>query len=150
MGLSNRKFEYGDRYRALIEVFPLKPIHNDKELGKAEKVLHSLLDREELNKDERDYIEVLGSLIERYETEHYPIEDVSDTEMLAHLIQAKGDDTTHRSIAEAAGLPESTVSDLLARRREFNKNHIEKFADYFHVSPAVFFKSRGAQKRRKD
>jgi HTH-type transcriptional regulator / antitoxin HigA len=142
MGLPNRKIDYVDRYTELVEEFPLKPIHNDRELGKAEKMLHSLLDREELNKDERDYLEVLGSLIERYETEHHPIEDVSNVEMLAHLIEAKGDGVTHRGIAEAAGLPESTVSDLLSGRREFNKNHIEKFAAYFHVSPAVFFKAQ--------
>ena len=104
--------------------------------------INSERDREELNKDERDYLEVLGSLIERYETDHYPIEDVSDTEMLSHLIEANGNDATHRGVAEAAGLPESTISDLLSGRREINKNHIEKFAAYFRVSPAVFFKSR--------
>jgi HTH-type transcriptional regulator/antitoxin HigA len=140
MALANRKL--ADRYTELVEEFPLKPIHNDKELGRAETMLHALLDREELSRDERDYLEVLGGLIERYESEHHPIEDVSDAEMLTHLIEAKGDDTTRRSIADAAGVPESTISDLLSGRREFNKNHIEKFAAYFHVSPAVFFKER--------
>ena len=130
-----------DRYTELVEEFPLRPIRNEKELGRAETMLNSLLDRGDLNRDERDYLEVLGNLIERYEAEHHPIEDVSEAEMLAHLIEAKGADTTHRDVAEAAGVPESTVSDLLSGRREFNKNHIEKFAAYFHVSPAVFFKA---------
>jgi HTH-type transcriptional regulator/antitoxin HigA len=138
MGLVNRNVDVVDRYIELVEEFPLKPIRNEKELGKAENVLHSLLDRE-LNKDERDYLEVLGNLIERYEIEHHPIEDVTDLEMLAHLIEEKGD-ATRRSIAEAVDIPESTVSELLSGRRQFNKHHIEKFAAYFHVSPAVFFK----------
>ena len=49
MALANRKVDYVDRYTELIEEFPLKPIRNDKKLGKAETMLHGLLDRQELN-----------------------------------------------------------------------------------------------------
>ena len=135
MALHNRKV---DRYMELVEECPLKAIHNNKDLAKAEKMLHALIDVEELAKDERDYMEVLGKLIKEYETEHYAIADESEAEMLAHLIEAAG--TTQRRVAEATGIPESTVSDLLSGRRDFNKGHIEKLAAHFHISPAVFFK----------
>src|SRR6266850_2750394 len=136
MGLPNRKVEI-DRFMELFEEFPLKPIRNDKELARAEKMLRTLLGVEELHRDERDYLEVLGGLISEYETTHYPIEDVTETEMLAHLIEAKG--VTQRAVAEGTGLPESLISDLLSGRREFTRNTITKLATYFSVSPAVFF-----------
>ena len=34
---------------------------------------------------------------------------------------------------------ESIVSEVLHRKRELNKSHIEKLSKRFHVSPAVFF-----------
>jgi len=117
----------------------LKPLRNDKELGKAEKVLHELLDIGKLSKDERDYLDVLGTLVEKYETGQHPIGDVTEAEMLMHLIESKG--VNQRILAEGAGIPESTISDLLADRRDFNRGHIEKLAAYFRISPAVFFKT---------
>ncbi len=140
MALANRKVV--DRYLKLVQQFPLKTIRNDKALGKAETRLHELLDSGDLNKDEREYLEVLGKLIKEYEEEHHPIEDVSDADMLAHLIESK--EVTQRAVAEATGIPESTISDLLAGRREFNRGHIEKLASYFRISPAAFFKAKQA------
>ena len=105
-------------------------------------MLHELLDSGELNKDEREYLEVLGKLIKEYEEENHPIEDVSDAAMSAHLIESKG--ITQRGVAEATGIPESTISDLLAGRRDFNRGHIEKLATYFRVSPVAFFRVRQA------
>ena len=134
MGLASRKT---DRYMELVSEFPLKPVRNDKELDRATAMLNQLLDIEHLNRDERDYLEVLGALIEEYEDEHHPIEDVSEPVMLAHLIESKG--VTQRAVAAGTGIKESSISDLLAGRRRFNRNHIEKLAAYFHVSPATFF-----------
>ena len=135
MAVLNRK---ADRYMELVARFPLKPIRNDRELGKAQAVLDELLDVEHLRAEERDYLDVLGTLIEEYETENQPIEDVTEPEMLAHLIESK--EVTQRAVAETTGIPESTISDLLSGRREFNRGHIEKLSEYFQISPAVFFR----------
>jgi HTH-type transcriptional regulator/antitoxin HigA len=81
-------------------------------------------------------------LIEAYEEEHETITDVSDVAMLSQLIEARG--VTQRSVAAGTGLPESTISDLLAGRRKFNRGHIAKLSAYFKVSPAVFFGLREA------
>jgi HTH-type transcriptional regulator/antitoxin HigA len=34
---------------------------------------------------------------------------------------------------------ESIVSDILKGKRKLNKEHIQKLADFFNISPAVFF-----------
>ena len=36
-------------------------------------MVDALLDREELDQDEQDYLDVLSDLVERYEAEEYPI-----------------------------------------------------------------------------
>lgn len=129
-----------DGYFALIREFPLKPIRSEKELDRATEIINRLVDRgfDNLTAGEDAYLDVLSDLTEKYETKHHPIEDVSESEMLTYLIESKG--VTQRAVAEATGIPESTISDLLARRRDFNRGHIEKLAPYFGVSPAVFFK----------
>lgn len=60
-------------YRELVELFPLRPIRNEKQLDRATAMLHRLLDRGKLKRDERDYLEVLGYCIHWYESEHHPI-----------------------------------------------------------------------------
>lgn len=131
-----------NRYSELMELFLPRPIRSGRDMDRARKVVNELLDREELDRDERDYLEVLGTLMEAYEEAYEPMPDVSDAAMLAHLIEARG--VTQRGVAGGAGLPESTISDLLAGRRELNRGHIEKLAAYFKVNPAVFFKLRAA------
>ena len=128
-----------NRYFELMEIFPPRPICSRRDMDRAQKVVNEFLDRDEIDTDEQDYLEVLGTLIEAYEEEHETIPDVSDVAMLTHLIEARG--VTQRGVAEGAGLPESTISDLLDGRREFNRSHIEKLAAHFKVSPALFFKA---------
>lgn len=49
-----------EKYRALIERFPLVPIKNDNHLDAAHEVVQSLIMREEpVSEDESDYLEVL-------------------------------------------------------------------------------------------
>jgi HTH-type transcriptional regulator/antitoxin HigA len=130
-----------DGYFALVREFPLKPIRSERELDRATEIINRLVDRgfENLTPGEDAYLDVLSDLAKKYETEHYRIEDLSASEMLAYLIENKG--VTQRAVAAAIGFPESIISDLLAGRREFNRNHIEKLSAYFHVSPALFFKN---------
>ena len=115
-------------YFALVREFPLKPIRSEKELDRATEIIDRLIDRglDDLTSGEEAYLDVLSDLTEKYETEHHPIEDVEESVMLAHLIQAKG--VTQRAVAEGTCIKESAISDLLARRRMFNRRHIEKFA----------------------
>lgn len=131
--------ETPDRYLDLVRQFPLRPIRSDDELGRAIDVVNSLIDQDELGLDEADYLEVLGDLVEKYETEHHPIPPVSDAEMLRHLIEAKG--TTQAAVAAETGIAVSTVSEILSGKRGLNRRHIEVLSRHFHVSPAVFIGS---------
>lgn len=124
-------------YMDLIAGFPLRPIRSDRELSKAIKVIDGLLDRGTLGSDEADYLEVLSDLVERYETaQRSNDKPLSDAQVLAHLMEAKGVGQT--AIAKATGIVNSSISEVLSGKRKLNRNQIGKLATYFHVSPGVF------------
>jgi HTH-type transcriptional regulator / antitoxin HigA len=129
-----------DPYLELIQRFPLRPIRSEEDLDRAMEIVDELIDRDELEPPERDYLDVLSDLTERYESETYPIEPVSDAVMLAHLIAAKN--VTQADVAREARIAESTISEVLAGKRMLNRIHISKLSRYFNVGPTVFnFKS---------
>lgn len=83
----------GPKYLTLIRKFPLRPIRSEEQNEMALSVLAGLAERRErqpLEAQELDYIAVLAKLVEEYEDAHYPRGPVSGTEMLAHLIEARG------------------------------------------------------------
>jgi HTH-type transcriptional regulator / antitoxin HigA len=128
-------------YLALIERLPLRPIRSEAELEKATSIMNELLDRDKLDEGARDYLDVLGDLVERYEEEHYAMEPVSEQETLRFLIEQRG--VTQAQTANMAGIAESTISAVLSGKRQLTRNQIEKLAAYFHVSPGLFLHSPG-------
>ena len=125
-----------NRYLELITAFPLRPIDSETALDRAVTVVDSLLDRPKLTRDERDYLDVLGTLIERYEDEHVDIPPADDDEMLAFLLESK--DVTQTQVAASTGIPNSVLSNVLHGKRTLNRGQIAKLARYFHVEPTVF------------
>jgi HTH-type transcriptional regulator / antitoxin HigA len=123
-------------YFKLVLRFPLRPIHSDKELDAAIEMVDSLLDRNDLAPEEEDYLEVLGNLIEQYESDAHPIAPVSDKDMLRHLIEAKN--VTQTEVSKATGIAVSTISEVLKGKRTLNRSHIGALAKYFSVSPEIF------------
>lgn len=136
MATTTRHGKAKDRYFQLVVSFPLRPIRSDRELNAAVKMVDSLLDRKALAPEEEDYLEVLGDLIEQYESEAHPIAPVSDVKILRHLIEAKG--VSQTAVSKATGIADSTISEVLGGKRSLNRNHIGKLARYFNVSPDLF------------
>jgi HTH-type transcriptional regulator/antitoxin HigA len=123
-------------YIELVNVLPLRPIRSERELDRATKMIDSLLDRPKLTKTERDYLEVLTDLVERYESQAYPAEPANDAEMLAHLLDARGISQTE--LSAKVGIAGSTISEVLRGKRKLRRQHIGRLAAFFGVSPAVF------------
>jgi HTH-type transcriptional regulator/antitoxin HigA len=137
-GGSARSATAGDRYFKLVRRFPLRPIRSDEELDRAIAVINALLDRDDLGRGEEDYLDVLGDLVKKYETEAHPMPPVSDSEMLRHLIESR--ETSQAAVSRATRVAESTISEILAGKRGLSCRHIEAIARHFQVSPAVFLK----------
>jgi HTH-type transcriptional regulator / antitoxin HigA len=129
-----------DRYFALIQELPLRQLRSDLELDRANRMIARLLDRVKLARDEQDYLDVLSDLVEKYEDQRYPIEPVSGQDALLHLVESSG--KTRATIAAEAGLPESTLSEVLSGRRRLNTRHIGILARYFRIDPGIFIDPR--------
>jgi HTH-type transcriptional regulator/antitoxin HigA len=130
----------GEPYFELVRRFPLRPIESDAELERARSLLNELLDRDALDRDRADYLEVLGDLIDKYEQVHHPLPPVSDVDVLRHFLDTRS--ITRSDTARGAGIAVSTLSSILAGKRRMNRDHIEALAQFFKVSPAVFLRSR--------
>ncbi|WP_435016246.1 helix-turn-helix domain-containing protein [Tundrisphaera sp. TA3] len=87
---SETRTPYTDRYLDLQSEVPLRPLRSEGDLDRAIRMVDSLVDREDHDRDQSDYLAVLTRLIEGYEAEEHPIPAATDAELLRHLIDAKG------------------------------------------------------------
>ncbi len=77
----------------------------------------------------------LRDLVAADEDEHHAIEPASDADMLRHLMEAKG--ITRAQLCHDAGLPKSSISEILAGRKPFSRQVIRRLAEYFKVEVGV-------------
>jgi len=120
-------------------------IHSDEQLEQYTEALFQLTAKARRTAAEEEAIALLTLLIERYESERYPIPDASPAGVLRFLLEHSG--LTQRDIAEELG-SETTVSLVLSEKRPLTRDHIEKLSRRFHVSPAVFFRAGRGRKRQ--
>jgi HTH-type transcriptional regulator/antitoxin HigA len=123
-------------YFELIKQFPLRPLRSEKALDQAARIVDRLAVKKSLDRSERDYLDVLSDLIERYEDQHHEIEPLADGEMLRFLIEQSGRTQIH--LARATGIANSTISAVLSGKRDLTRHQVVKLAAYFHVDPGIF------------
>jgi HTH-type transcriptional regulator / antitoxin HigA len=123
-------------FEDLMQEFPLRPIRTDRQLDRAGAIAFKLAARKSLSRDERDYLDVLSGLIERYEDEHHAVPSVSGREALAFLIDEN--DLTLSKLAAETGIKVSTISEVLRGKRELSLRHVQRLCAYFRVDPGLF------------
>ena len=111
-------------------------IHSDEELAKYTEELFKLTAKSRPTLAEEEAIELLTLLIERYESERYPVPQADPIDVLRFLLEQNA--LSQRDIAAELG-SESTVSLVLAGKRRLNRDHIARLSRRFHVSPSLFF-----------
>jgi HTH-type transcriptional regulator / antitoxin HigA len=114
----------------------LRPLRSDRDLDRAIAMIDRLLARSRLAGVEEDYLDVLSDLVEKYEDQHFPVEPISGLDALRHLVDSSG--KTRATIAAEAGLPVSTLSEVLLGRRRLNTRHIDILARYFRIDAGTF------------
>jgi HTH-type transcriptional regulator/antitoxin HigA len=124
-----------DSYLELVIAFPLASIKSDEHLEAAQGVMDCLLAKGKLDHGEAMYLDALSDLVASYEDEHHEIEPASDADMLRHLLDAKG--VTQAQLSSEAGIAKSTISEVLAGKKQFSRQMIRKLAEYFKVDVSV-------------
>ena len=119
-----------------LEVSSPAPITSERQHEQYLSVLDKLANKANPTSQEKKYAEVLMALIEAYEEEHHSIPDASPVDVLRALMEAN--DLRQKDLVPIFA-SESIVSEVLRKKRDLNKTHIQKLSKRFHVSPAVFF-----------
>ncbi|MBK9622536.1 MAG: transcriptional regulator [Candidatus Obscuribacter sp.] len=129
-----------EKYKALVERFPLVPIRSDDHLDQAHEVAQLLMMREEpLSFDEREYLEVLLSEIGKYEKKHHDlvVQDLAPNVLLQSLMKDHG--LKQVDIQAILGVNSSgVISEIVSGKRELTKEHCVKLGNHFKLTPAAF------------
>lgn len=100
----------------------VKPIKTKQDYKSALAELERLFDAH-ANTPDGDYVEVLATLIEKYEEEHYPIDAPDPVEALEYFMESRG--LTRADLEKYIG-GSGRVSDVLNRKRGLSLNMIRK------------------------
>jgi len=122
-------------YRDLLLEFVPHPIRSDADYRRVLTQLEQLMEPHP-SAARSQLIEVLATLIERYELRDYPTPDHDPAETLNNLLKTRG--VSPAGLAKATGIPSSTISNVLARRRGISKANAIALGAYFGVSAAEF------------
>lgn len=123
-------------YSELLQAFPPRTIKSEEEMLATQSCINSLIDRAPLTLDEEDYLNILGTLVYEYEQTQEPIPDIYGVDLLKVLMEENG-------LRQKDLIPifktESIVSAIFKKKRKLTTRHIQELAEFFHISPAVFF-----------
>lgn len=110
--------------------------HNEKDYNNLVNLLDGLID--EVGNNESDplssLMETIGSLIETYESQHYPDIEGDPINALKALMKEHG--------LKQSDLPEigsqGVVSEIISGKRQLNVRQLKLLSERFKVSPVVF------------
>ena len=123
-------------YRKLLSKVAPVVIHTDEENERYLTQLEALHDRADLTTEEQRIAELLTLLIEAYEEKRYRLTPASPIAVLRYLMESNG--LNQSDLIDVFGSA-SIVSEVLKKKRELSKAHIQKLSRRFHVSPEIFF-----------
>ncbi len=128
-----------DKYIQLLKQFPPRTINNEEQLEATQSQIDRLLDKHKLTSEESDYLNILGVLVFEYEQAQESIPDIYGVELLKVLIKER---QLRQKDLVAVLKTESIVSDILSGKRQLTVRYIQELAQFFNLSPAVFFPVR--------
>jgi HTH-type transcriptional regulator/antitoxin HigA len=126
-----------ETYRDLLTAFEPRPIRNAEEAEEATTAIDSLTDLPQLSEGQREFVGLLGQLLQNWEAEHEEPIEVSPQEVVRSLLEDNG--LRQTDLVGPVFPSRSAASDFLAGRRPLSYERAGKLAAFFHVSPAVFY-----------
>lgn len=130
-------------YTELLTSFPPHTIKSEEDLEQTQAVVDRLLDQEELTAAEAEYLDLLGVLIYEYEQKQDLVPDIYGVELLKVLMMEAN--LKQKDLVDIFKT-ESIISEVLNGKRKLTVEHIQKLAEFFKISPAVFFPVNPSQK----
>ena len=122
-------------YIEIITTFPPRPITCEAELIATQNRIDSIVSRSNLTQDDRDYLNVLGTLVYDYEQKHEQMPVLKGISLLKALMVE--DNIQEKDLVDIFA-SESWVSEVMNGKRELTAGQIQKLAKFFHLSPLAF------------
>ena len=114
----------------------IAPIRDEAHYQRMTAMLEALLDETtgDENHSAMGLVDIVGDLIEDFESEHHPLPDVTGVQALKFLMEQHG---IKQSDLHEIG-SQGVVSEILAGKRELNIRQVRALSERFGVSPATF------------
>ena len=114
----------------------IAPIRDEAHYQRMTAMLEALLDETtgDENHPAMGLVDIVGDLIEGFESEHHPLPDVTGVQALKFLIEQHGIKQCDLHEIGSQGV----VSEILAGKRELNIRQVRALSERFGVSPATF------------
>jgi HTH-type transcriptional regulator/antitoxin HigA len=122
-------------YGQLLVEFQPQVISSETEYDRALEAVEKLMGCKNRTPEQTAILKLLVTLIEAYETTHYPMEPSTPHEMLKHLMESAG-----IKQADLVGILGSrgVVSEVVNGKRSISKAQAKALGEFFHVSPSLF------------
>ena len=123
-------------YSGLVSLLVPRPIHDRAAYDNAVEIVHALAGFK-LNRDQEDYLELMGRLVEDYERETSPQPvPAKGIETLKFLLE--DNDLTGDDLGRIIGIDRSIAYRILKGTRSLTADHIKKLSARFAVSADLF------------
>ena len=122
-------------YSQLLVEYQPKVITTEAEYDQALETVEKLMANQQRTPEQTAILQLLVTLIEEFETKHYPIEPSSPHAMLEHLMDTRG--IKQSDLVGIIG-SKGVISEIVNRKRAISKAQAKALGELFNVSPALF------------
>jgi HTH-type transcriptional regulator/antitoxin HigA len=122
-------------YSQLLVEYQPKVITTEAEYDQALETVKKLMADQQRTPEQTAILQLLVTLIEEFETKHYPIEPSSPHAILEHLMDARG--IKQSDLVGIIG-SKGVVSEVVNRKRAISKAQAKALGELFNVSSALF------------
>jgi HTH-type transcriptional regulator / antitoxin HigA len=122
-------------YINLLADFVPQVINSEAEYDRALSIAEPLVANHNLSNEESRFLALIVTLIEDYETKHYPMGEVSPHAALLHLMEYS--QTKENDLVGAIGSAE-VVSGLVSGKFLIDRVQAKALGEYFQVSASLF------------
>ena len=126
------KQKYGELLAESVPTVIRAEVEYDRAIAEIEELLKR---GARISAEENHLLDLLSTLVEKYEDEHYPIEPAAPHEILRHLMEAR--DLKQKDIVHLFG-SSGRASEAINGLRPISKIQAKALAEFFHVSTDLF------------
>jgi len=124
-------------YAGLCGVLLPRPIRDKVDYDNVSEIADAMvLWHEDFTSDQRDYFDLLCSLMETYDAEHVRWPRLKGREILEHLLREQG--LTGADLSRILGGSRNLGAMILRGERNLTLAHVRKLATHFKVSAELF------------